>query len=166
MDAMQSSLARAIHNFNPVITFHFGVLETEVLDSLQRERLMASLSGFFGFLAMLLATIGLYGVISYMVIRRRNEIGIRMALGADRGRVLSLIMREAAMLLAIGLGAGTVLALLAAKAATSLLFGLKARDPETFALSISLLAIVSLAASALPAYRAARVDPLDALREE
>jgi ABC-type antimicrobial peptide transport system permease subunit len=89
-----------------------------------------------------------------------------MALGADRGRVLSLIMREAAMLLAIGLGAGTVLALLVAKAATSLLFGLKARDPETFVLSIALLAIVSLAASALPAYRAARVDPLDALRNE
>ncbi|MGC2741715.1 MAG: ABC transporter permease, partial [Candidatus Angelobacter sp.] len=166
MAAMQSSLDRVIRAVNPTITFHFGVLQTEVRDTLQRERLMASLSGFFGFLAMLLATIGLYGVISYMVIRRRNEIGIRMALGADRGRVLSLIMREAAMLLAIGLGAGTVLALLAAKAATSLLFGLKPRDPETFVLSISLLAIVSLAASALPAYRAARVDPLDALRNE
>jgi ABC-type antimicrobial peptide transport system permease subunit len=75
-------------------------------------------------------------------------------------------MREAAMLLAIGLGTGTFLALLLAKAAASLLFGLKARDPETFVLSISLLGIVSLAASALPAYRAARVDPLDALRNE
>jgi putative ABC transport system permease protein len=166
MDAMQSSLDRVIRDANPAITFQFGVLETEVRDTLQRERLMASLSGFFGFLAALLATIGLYGVISYMVIRRRNEIGIRMALGADRGRVLGLIMREAAMLLAIGLGAGTVLALLVAKAATSLLFGLKARDPETFVLSIALLATVSLAASALPAYRAARVDPLDALRNE
>ena len=127
---------------------------------------MASLSGFFGFLAALLATIGLYGVISYMVIRRRNEIGIRMALGADRTRVLGLIMREAAMLLAIGLAVGTVLALAGAKAATSLLFGLKAHDPGTFIFSVSLLAIVSLAASALPAYRAARVDPLDALRNE
>jgi predicted permease len=166
MDAMQSSLDRAIRGVNPAITFHFGVLQTEVRDGLLRERLMASLSGFFGFLAALLATIGLYGVISYMVIRRRNEIGIRMALGADRSRVLRLIMREAVMLLGIGLGVGTVLALAGAKAATSLLFGLKARDPETFVLSISLLAIVSLAASALPAYRAARVDPLDALRNE
>ncbi len=166
MDAMQSSLDRAIHDASPAITFHFAVLQTEVRDSLMRERLMASLSGFFGFLAALLATIGLYGVISYMVIRRRSEIGIRMALGADRTRVLGLIMREAITLLAIGLAVGMVLALAGAKAATSLLFGLKAHDPETFVLSISLLAIVSLAASALPAYRAARVDPLDALRNE
>jgi len=166
MDAMQSSLDRAIHDASPAITFHFAVLQTEVRDSLMRERLMASLSGFFGFLAGLLATIGLYGVISYMVIRRRSEIGIRMALGADRTRVLSLIMREAAILLAIGLAVGTVLALAGAKAATSLLFGLKAHDPETFMLSVSLLSIASLAASALPAYRAARVDPLDALRNE
>jgi len=163
---MRSSLDRAIRGVNPALTFHFGVLQTEVRDSLMLERLMASLSGFFGFLAALLATIGLYGVISYMVIRRRNEIGIRMALGADRTRVLGLIMREAAMLLAIGLAVGTVLALAGAKAATSLLFGLKAHDPGTFIFSVSLLAIVSLAASALPAYRAARVDPLDALRNE
>jgi predicted permease len=166
MDAMRSSLNHVIRDANPAVTFQFGVLETEVRDTLLRERLMASLSGFFGFLAALLATIGLYGVISYMVIRRRSEIGIRMALGADRSRVLRLIMREAAMLLAIGLGAGTVLALVAAKAAGSLLFGVKARDPETLILSVSLLAIVSLAASALPAYRAARVDPLEALHEE
>jgi predicted permease len=166
MDAMRSSLDRAIRDLNPAITFHLAILQTEVRDSLMRERLMASLSGFFGFLAGLLATIGLYGVISYMVIRRRSEIGIRMALGADRTRVLGLIMREAVMLLAIGLAVGTVLALAGAKAATSLLFGLKAHDPETFVLSVSLLAIVSLAASALPACRAARVDPLDALRNE
>ena len=166
MDAVRSSVDRAIRETSPAITFHFGILQAEVRDTLQRERLMASLSGFFGFLAALLATIGLYGVISYMVVRRRNEIGIRMALGADRTRVLGLIMREAVMLLAIGLGVGTVLALAGAKAAASLLFGLKAHDPETFVLSISVLAIVSLAASALPAYRAARVDPLDALRNE
>lgn len=166
MDAMQSSLDRGIRGVDPGVTFHFTILQTEVRDTLLRERLMASLSGFFGFLAALLATIGLYGVISYMVIRRRSEIGIRMALGADRKRVLGLIMREAVMLLGIGLGVGAVLALAGAKVATGLLFGLKARDPETFGLSIALLAIVSLAASALPAYRAARVDPLDALRNE
>jgi putative ABC transport system permease protein len=166
MDTTRSSLEQAIRGVNPAITFHFAVLQTEARDTVLRERLMASLSGFFGFLAALLATIGIYGVISYMVIRRRSEIGIRMALGADRKRVLGLIMREAITLLGIGLGVGTVLALMGVKAATSLLFGLKARDPETFVLSISLLAIVSLAASALPAYRAARVDPLDALRNE
>jgi putative ABC transport system permease protein len=166
MDAMRSSLDRVIRGVNPSITFQFAVLQTQVRDTLLRERLMASLSGFFGFLAALLATIGLYGVISYMVIRRRSEIGIRMALGADRKRVLGLIMREAVMLLGIGLGLGTVLALAGARAAGSLLFGLQARDPGTFVLSISLLAIVSLAASTLPAYRAARLDPLDALRNE
>jgi putative ABC transport system permease protein len=166
MDAMRSSLDRVIRAFNPAITFRFRILQTEVSDSLLRERLMASLSGFFGFLAALLATIGLYGVISYMVVRRRSEIGIRMALGANRNRVLLLIMREAGLLLAIGLGVGTLLALAAARAAGSLLFGLKPRDPATFVQSIALLSVVSLAASALPAYRAARVDPLDALREE
>jgi putative ABC transport system permease protein len=166
MDAMRSSLDRVIRAFNPAITFRFRILQTEVSDSLLRERLMASLSGFFGFLAALLATIGLYGVISYMVVRRRSEIGIRMALGANRNRVLLLIMREAGLLLAIGLGVGTILALAAARAAGSLLFGLKPRDPATFVQSIALLSVVSLAASALPAYRAARVDPLDALREE
>ena len=130
MDAMRSSLDRVIRAFNPAITFRFRILQAEVNDSLLRERLMASLSGFFGFLAALLATIGLYGVISYMVVRRRSEIGIRMALGADRRRVLRLIMREAGLLLAIGLGVGTILALAVAKAASTLLFGLKRAIPQ------------------------------------
>ena len=127
---------------------------------------MASLSGFFGLLAGLLATIGLYGVISYMVVRRRNEIGIRMALGADRGRVLALIMREAAILLAIGLVIGTGLSLASTRAAASLLFGLKPHDPVTLALAAVLLAAVAAAASYLPAFRAACIHPTEALREE
>jgi ABC-type antimicrobial peptide transport system permease subunit len=93
-----------------------------IRDTLQRERLMASLSGFFGLLAGLLATVGLYGVISFMLVRRRNEIGICMALGADRGRVLAPIMREAATLLAIGLVIGTGLSLPSTRAAASLFF--------------------------------------------
>jgi predicted permease len=165
-DALRSSLDRTIRGANPAIAFHFSVLQTEVRDRLVRERLMASLSGFFGFLAVVLATIGLYGVISYMVIRRRNEIGIRMALGADRGRVLALIMREAAILLSVGLGVGAGLAWLTARAAGALLFGLNARDPVTFVLAAALLAAIALAASYIPAHRAARLDPLEALREE
>jgi putative ABC transport system permease protein len=135
-------------------------------DSLLRERLMATLSGFFGILAVVLATIGLYGVISYMVARRRSEIGIRMALGANRGDVLALVLREAAMLLAAGLAIGTGLAIAVGRTASSMLFGLKPTDPVTIGLSVALLAVVAFIASFLPALRAARLEPMLALREE
>jgi ABC-type antimicrobial peptide transport system permease subunit len=160
------SVKRAIAAANPVIDIDFEPMKTLIQDSLLPERLMATLSGFFGFLAVLLATLGLYGVISYMVARRTNEIGIRMALGADRARVVRLIMGEALMLVAIGLGLGLALASLAAMGASSLLFGLKAGDPVTFTLAGASLTAVALAASYLPAQRAARLDPLNALREE
>jgi predicted permease len=160
------SVKRAVAVANLAIDVDFAPMKTLIQDSLLPDRLMATLSGFFGFLAVLLATLGLYGVISYMVARRTNEIGIRMALGADRARVVRLIMHEASMLLAIGLGLGWALAWLAARGASSLLFGLKAGDSATFALAGASLAAVALAASYLPALRAARLDPLSALREE
>jgi ABC-type antimicrobial peptide transport system permease subunit len=127
---------------------------------------MATLSGFFGVLATLLATVGLYGVISYMVARRRNEIGIRMALGAGRASILRMVMGEAGLLLAIGLAAGAILSLMGARAASSLLFGLNARDPLTLALGVAILVIVAAVASYLPAQRAASLDPMQALRDE
>ena len=114
----------------------------------------------------MLATVGLYGVMSYMVARRRSEIGIRMALGASRGDVLNLVLREAGMLLAVGLAIGTGLAIAAGRTASSLLFGLKATDPVTIGLSVTLLAAVAIVASFIPAMRAARVEPMLALREE
>ena len=150
----------------PEASIEFHVLSTQIRDSLLRERLMATLSGFFGFLAALLATVGLYGVISYTVARRTNEIGIRMALGAQRGNVLGMILREAGMLLAIGLVVGAGLALAAGRAATSLLYGLKPYDPLTIALAMLALAAVAVAASFLPAQRASRLDPMVALRDE
>jgi ABC-type antimicrobial peptide transport system permease subunit len=151
---------------NPDIRYAFRTFPTVIRDSLLRERLMATLSGFFGGLAVLLATIGLYGVIAYMVAQRTNEIGIRMALGAGHGDVLRLILREAGMLLAGGLVLGTVLALLAARAIESLLFGVHSNDPMTLVAAASALAAVALAASYLPARRAARLDPTVALRQD
>ena len=151
---------------NPGIGLQFRVLDVMIQRSLTRERLMATLSAGFGFLAALLATIGLYGVISYLVARRRNEIGIRMALGASRGSVVGMVLREAVVLLGIGLGVGLAIALVATRWAESLLFGLKPNDPVTVALAIATLAVVALLASCIPANRAGRLDPLTALHEE
>jgi ABC-type antimicrobial peptide transport system permease subunit len=127
---------------------------------------MATLSGFFGFLAAVLAAVGLYGVISYMVERRRNEIGIRVALGAGRRDVLGLVGKEIAVLLACGLIVGTAIAVAAARTASSLLFGLTPGDPWILGLSVLLMTVVALAASLVPTLRACRLEPMDALREE
>jgi ABC-type antimicrobial peptide transport system permease subunit len=133
---------------------------------LLRERVMAMLSGGFGILAGLLATLGLYGVIAYMVTRRRNEIGVRVALGADRAQVVRLVLREALLLLATGLAVGTALAVWAGRAAAALLFGLKPYDPVSLAAAVTLLTSIALLASYVPARRAARLEPMAALREE
>jgi len=151
---------------HPNIGIKFIRLADQVQASLLRDRLMAMLAGAFGILAATLATLGLYGVISYMVARRRNEIGVRVALGADRGTVVRLVLREALLLLAIGLTTGVGLALWAGRAASSLLFGMKPYDPASLTAAIALLAGVALLASYWPAYRASRVDPMSALREE
>ena len=144
----------------------FFVFKERIESGLLRDRLMARLSGFFGGLAVVLAVIGLYGVISYMVARRRNEIGIRMSLGADRRSIVGLVLRESLLLLGIGLTLGIGLALGASRAAASLLFGLKAYDAATFVAATGILAGIAVAASYVPAWRASRVDPLEALRHE
>jgi putative ABC transport system permease protein len=166
LSALIPAVKRSVAEISPDIDVDFHPFKTQILDGLLQERLMATLSGFFGALAAILAVIGLYGVISYMVARRTNEIGIRMALGADGGGIVRLILREAMLLLGIGLVAGAALALAAARTASSMLFGLKPYDPATLAFAIATLALVAIAASYIPARRAAGVDPLVALREE
>ena len=166
LSALIAAVKRNVGEINPDIDLDFHPFKTQILDGLLRERLMATLSGFFGALAALLAVIGLYGVISYMVARRTNEIGIRMALGADGGGIVRLILREALLLLGIGLIVGVGLSLAAARTASSMLFGLKPYDPPTLIFAISALALVAIAASYIPARRAAGVDPMVALREE
>ncbi|MGH9641291.1 MAG: FtsX-like permease family protein, partial [Terriglobales bacterium] len=161
-----SAVKAATSNANPNLDVDFTVFHTMIEEGLLRDRLMARLSGFFGGLAVLLAVIGLYGVISYMVARRRNEIGIRMSLGAGRGSIIALVLRESLLLLAIGLGIGVALALSASSAAASLLFGLKAYDPATLVMATVLLAAIALAASYIPAVQASKLYPMDALRNE
>jgi putative ABC transport system permease protein len=160
------AIKEAIMQSAPEAIIDFSMLQTQIRDSLLRERLMATLSGFFGFLAVVLATIGLYGVISYTVARRTNEIGIRVALGAQRSDVVGMIMREAGTMLAIGLAVGAVLTLVVARAGASLLYGLKPHDPVTLTIAVVALTLVAAVASFLPAHRAAGLDPMAALREE
>ncbi|HYK21802.1 MAG TPA: ABC transporter permease, partial [Pyrinomonadaceae bacterium] len=141
-------------------------LSDQVGRSLVQQKLVARIASFFGLLALLLACIGLYGVLSYGVARRTNEIGIRMALGAQTRGVLWLVLREALTLVAIGLVVGVLASLALTRTAESLLYQLKPNDPLTITLAALLLASVAALAGYLPARRAARVDPMIALREE
>jgi predicted permease len=161
-----SAVKRRLAEANPEINLTFHVFESDIRDTLVRERLMATLSGFFGFLAAVLAVVGLYGVMSYIVQRRTNEIGIRMALGAGRLSILGMILLDALLLLAVGTVVGLGLSVALGKAASSLLFEVKPADPLTLGLAAALLAAVAAVASYIPARRASKVDPMVALRWE
>ena len=164
--SLMTGIEQRVAAVRPAIGIEVKSFSGQLQESLLRERLMAMLSGGFGFLAGLLATLGLYGVIAYMVARRRNEIGVRIVLGANRAGVIRLVLREAVLLLSVGLVAGTALALAVGRAASTLLFGLKPYDPVSLAGAIGLLAAIALAASYIPARRAAALEPMAALREE
>jgi predicted permease len=166
LGAFYRAAEEAVADVHPGLGIDFAVLTAQIKESLMRDRLMAALAGAFGVLASLLAVLGLYGVIAYMVARRRNEIGVRIALGASRAQVIALILREAVLLLAIGLTLGTAFAAWAGQAAKSLVYGLKLRDPVTLGGAVALLAIVALLASYGPAWRASLLQPMDALRDE
>jgi len=163
---VMAAVKRAVGEVRPNMAMAFTVFDTQVRDGLARERILAWLAGSFGVLAALLIMIGVYGVISYLVVRRRHEIAIRLALGSGRTRVVRLILGEIAILLVVGLVFGGVLAVAMASGASSLLFGLSPRDPMTLVGAAGVLATIGLLASSLPAFRASRVDATAALRAE
>jgi len=160
------SVKAAVDEVNHDITLQFRTLALQVDESLGRERLLATLSGFFGALALALAVTGLYGVMSYNVARRRNEIGIRMALGAEQARVLGMVLGEVAILIVAGLALGLAVAVFSTRLLAGFLYRLEPNDPTTLVTACVVLAVSAVVAGLLPARRAAKLDPMTALREE
>jgi ABC-type antimicrobial peptide transport system permease subunit len=161
-----ATVRRAVAAKYPTMIMQFFDFQQGIRDNLVRDRMMAMLSGFFGVLAAVLVVVGLYGVLSFFVAQRRNEIGIRIALGARRPQVISLVLRDTVGMLIAGVVLGLVLALLAGRTASALLYGLKAWDLGTLALAFGLLSAIAVLASWIPALRATRLDPVVALRSE
>jgi predicted permease len=159
-------IRRRVAVLDPNIAMGFTVFSSQMRGRLVRERTLAWLAGSLGALATLLSMIGLYGVIAYMTARRRREMGVRRALGASRSTIVKLILAETAITLSVGLPVGLVAAWTSVRSADALLFGVSPTDPRTLAAAVCLLAAVAVAASAIPAVRASRVDPMDALRCE
>jgi ABC-type antimicrobial peptide transport system permease subunit len=143
-----------------------STMERQIDQTLLRERLVAALSAAFGATALVLAAIGLYGILAYAVARRTNEIGIRMALGATRSGVVWMVLREALALAACGVVAGLPVAVSLGQTAKGLLYGVAAFDPATFAGASLLLALFAALAAAVPGRRAGSLDPMAALRSE
>ena len=164
--ALVSAVQAAVADVNKAIPLEFHTLAQQVDDSMVQERMLALLSGFFGALALLLAMVGLYGTLNYLVAQRQTEFGIRMALGAAPASILRLVMRSVFTVLAIGVVAGIGISLAATRVLQQLLFGLGPRNAVTLIASVAVLSVVALFAGYLPARRATKVDPMVALRNE
>jgi ABC-type antimicrobial peptide transport system permease subunit len=141
-------------------------LESQIDESIYQDRLLATVSGFFGALALLLAAVGLYGVVAYGAAQRSHEIGVRLALGAEPRDVLWMVLRGALWLVAMGLAIGLPAAFVAARAAGAIVFGVRPQDPRLYAATTLALLAAAAAAAFLPARRAAAMDPMLALRNE
>src|SRR5262245_44627737 len=161
-----AAVRRVLAETNPAIGVSFQGFKTMIEESVLRERLLATLSSFFGLLALLLACIGLYGILSYSVASRTNEIGIRMSLGARTRDVLWMVLREALLTVVVGVAVGLPMIWAATRLASTLLFGLTPTDPVSLLLAALLMIAVAITAGYLPARRATRVDPMVALRYE
>jgi putative ABC transport system permease protein len=166
-NAVIGSAREAIHELDPNVPMaKVSTLATLTSTAMAKDRFSMLLVGFFGALALFLATVGIYGVISYSVGQRTREIGIRMALGAQRGKVFGMVLRQGLKLAAFGIAIGALAALGVGRMLRGFLYGVHAADPLTFASVAIFLAVVAVAASFLPARRAAKIDPMRALRYE
>jgi putative ABC transport system permease protein len=166
-EALLPSIRQKVYELDPEIALaNTKTMEQWLAISAAQPRLNTMLLSTFATLALLIASIGIYGVLAYSVSQRTQEIGVRMALGATPKGVLRMTLLEGARVAAIGMGCGLVVAIALGQAVSSLVFGVNVRDVGTFALVIATLAVVTLAACAIPALRASRVSPLVALRYE
>jgi predicted permease len=163
---LRAAVRYTVEATNPDIRFHFHDFQEQLREALLRERLMAALCGFLAFLATVLATVGVYGLSAYSATQRKQEIGIRMALGACRRAIVGLILKEALWLQSAGLAIGVLLAALAAKSASTLVYGMEAGDPQTLLSAALLLGAIAVLASCVPAIRASKEDVTSALRCE
>jgi hypothetical protein len=160
-----AAIGAMLNDVDPKISVRYSRLSTQIAEALLQEQLMARLSALFGFVALALALVGLYGVVSYSVASRRGELGVRVALGASGARILGMILGDVGRMLAYGVAAGCVIALMASRTVGSLLFGLEPTDATTLVVSATLLVSMGMLAAAVPARRAARIDPASTLRE-
>jgi predicted permease len=165
-DAVLASVRSEVQALDRSLLLQAETVNTTIRDSLWAQRLSAGLLAVFGLLALLLATIGIYGVVSYLVSHRVREFGIRMALGATAADVQLMLLREGVRLVAIGVLVGLVIALIGSRAVQSMLFVVSSRDAVTFVLVPSILTLVAILACWIPAHRATRIDPMVALRDE
>jgi ABC-type antimicrobial peptide transport system permease subunit len=165
--SIQRSIRAALQQAEPNMPIgRLTTLSDAMNERMVQDRLLARLSIAFGIVALLLSSIGLYGVLSYGVARRTSEIGIRKALGAREGALVAMVLRETGWLFLAGVAAGAALSAATMRLIASRLYGLTPADPVAFAAGASALALVAVLATWLPAYRASRVDPLVALRHE
>jgi predicted permease len=166
-NAISSAVQRTVHDVSHTLPItRVTTLDEQVARSITDQRLVAQLSAFFGLLAVFLCCIGIYGLMAYMVARRTNEIGIRMALGAERSTVRWLVMREVLVLVAIGVGIGIPVAWVGNRLISNMLFGLRGMDPMSMAIAVGAMLAVAMMAGYLPARRASQIDPMVALRYE